>query len=79
MGRKGRPTKFILTYEQKIWDNYNPYAPMKEPTPKELKQHFNEVHLGKVSKALAYIAEMSGYEASNELITYKSKKLLSNV
>jgi hypothetical protein len=79
MGRKGRPTKFILTYAQKQWDNYSPYYPMKESTSKELKEHFNEVQMAKLSKALAYIAEMAGYEVSNTFITQKSKKLLSNV
>jgi hypothetical protein len=52
---------------------------MKESTSKELKEHFNEVQMAKLSKALAYIAEMAGYEVSNTFITQKSKKLLSNV
>jgi UDP-galactopyranose mutase len=79
MGRKGRPTKFTLTYAQKQWDNYSPYYPMKESTDKELKEHFNEVHMAKLSKALRYIAQMAGYQVSDVLISHKSEKLLSNV
>jgi hypothetical protein len=79
MGRKGRPTKFTLTYAQRQWDNYSPYYPMKESTDKELKEHFNEVHMAKLTKALGYIAKMAGYQVSDVLITHKSKKLLSNV
>ncbi len=79
MGRKGRPTKFTLTYAQKQWDNYSPYYPMKEPSAKELDEHFNQVHLDKVSKALGYIAQMAGYEVSDAIISIKSKKLLNHV
>jgi len=79
MGRKGRPTKYTMTYAQKQWDNYSPYYPMKEPTANELTQHFNEVQMAKLTKALRYIAQMAGHQVSDVLITHKSKKLLSNV
>ena len=79
MGRKGRPTKFTLTYAQRQWDNYSPYYPMKESTDKELTEHFNEAQMAKLTKALGYIAKMAGYQVSDVLITHKSKKLLSNV
>jgi hypothetical protein len=76
MGRKGRPTRYTLTYEQKVWDNYNPYHPMKEPTAKELTEHYNEKHLLKMNKALTYMANSAGYEADKAIITIISKRLL---
>jgi hypothetical protein len=79
MGRRGRPTKFTLTYEQKVWDNYSPYFPMKEPTAKELEQHYNEKHLMKMEKALTKICDLAGYQPNKGLITSISKRLLDTV
>jgi hypothetical protein len=79
MARRGRPTKFTLTYEQKVWDNYNPYFPMKEPTTKELAEHYNEKHLNKMEKALTKICDLAGYEPNKGLITRISKRLLDTV
>ena len=79
MGRRGRPTKFVLTYEQKVWDNYNPYYPMKEATPKELNEHYNEKHLKQMNKALTKVSEMAGYESSEAIITILSKRILGLV
>jgi hypothetical protein len=79
MGRRGRPTKFVLTYEQKVWDNYSPYFPMKEPTAKELEKHYDDKHLKKMEKALTKMCILAGYEPNKGLITSMSKRLLDTV
>lgn len=79
MGRKGRPTKFTLTYAQRQWDNYSPYYPMKEPNAKELDKHYDEKHLNGISKALTYIAQMAGYETNKTVISIYSKNILDTV
>jgi len=75
----GRPTKFVLTYEQQVWDNYNPYHPPKEAKHYELLEHKKEVELGRLQKQLTKLAELAGYEVNKGLITSISKRLLGNV
>lgn len=79
MGRKGRPTKFVLTYEQKVWDNYNPYHPMKDANYKELEEHYNEKHLKQMNKVLTQLATLAGYETNKSVINIYSKNLLDTV
>jgi hypothetical protein len=80
MANKGRPTKHILTYEQQVWDNYNPYSPAKEASDKELLEHKKDVGLERLQKQLTKLAQLAGYEEINKgLITSISKRLLSHV
>jgi hypothetical protein len=79
MGRKGRPTKYVLSYEQKVWDNYNPYNPPLDPRGKQLEQHYDEKKLLKMEKAVTQLANLAGYEANRGLITSISKRLLDAV
>ena len=74
-----RPTKYTLSYAQKVWDNYNPYYPLKEPSDKELLTHKEQVALKRLQKAYTKLAELAGYETSTTLITIISKKALRNV
>ena len=76
MGRRGRPTKYTMTYAQRQWDNYSPYAPMKEPTAKELKEHYSEKQLHTMNKALSDMSNLAGYEADEAIITILSKRIL---
>jgi hypothetical protein len=75
----GRPTKYVLTYEQKVWDNYNPYNPPKEAKHHELLDHKKEVELARLQKQLTKLSELAGYEPNKGLITSISKRLLNNV
>ena len=79
MSKRGRPTKFTLTYAQRQWDNYSPYYPMKEPNAKELKQYYSEKQLLTMNKVLSNIANLAGYESSEAIITILSKRMLGLV
>jgi hypothetical protein len=79
MGKKGRPTKYRLTYAQRQWDNYSPYAPMKEPTTKELKEYYSEKQLQTMNKALSEMSNLAGYELNEAIITILSKRILGLV
>lgn len=80
MANKGRPTKYVLTYEQQVWDNYNPYSPAKEASDKELFEHKQDIGLQRLQKQLTKLAKLAGYEEINKgLITSISKRLLGNV
>lgn len=79
MGRKGRPTKYTMTYAQKQWDNYNPYYPMKEPTAKELKEHYSDKELQVMNKALFQMSNLAGYELNQPMITILSRRILALV
>ena len=75
----GRPTKYFLTYEQKVWDNYSPYVKPKEYNEKELYTHKQELALKRLQKAYTRLSELAGYELNKALITSISKKALRNV
>jgi hypothetical protein len=79
MSNKGRPTKHVLSFEQQIWDNYNPYYQIKEHTDKELLTRKEQQELDRVSKAITKIADLAGYEITKHIATIISKKLLRNV
>lgn len=79
MGRKGRPTKYVLSYEQKVWDNYNPYNPPLDPRGKKLEEHYDEQKLKKMHKALTQLSILAGYEPNKTYITILSKRLLDTV
>jgi hypothetical protein len=79
MGRKGRPTKFVLTYEQKLWDNYNPYHPPVDPKGKQLDEHYDDKNLKKMNKVLTQICNLAGYEVNKSAINIISKNILDTV
>ena len=79
MGAKGRPTKYQLTYAQKVWDNYNQYHPVKEANDKELKEHQEDVRLQRLIKGYTKLAVLAGLEPTKAAITIISKKALHRV
>lgn len=79
MVRKGRPTKYVLTYEQQVWDNYNPYNPAKEASDKELIAHKTDVHLERLQKQYTKLAKLAGYEPNKVLINSISRRILRGV
>ena len=76
MGKIGRPTKYTMTYAQRQWDNYSPYYPMKEPTAKELKEHYSDKELQVMNKALFQMSNLAGYELNEAIIARLSKRML---
>jgi len=78
MGKPG-PKPKDKTFEEEVWDNYNPYYKSKEPTHKELQKRLDDKTLDRMHKNLTQIAEMAGYETSKGIITIISKKVLSTV
>ena len=82
MVSRGRPknkTKYQLTYEQQVWDNYNPYFKPKEYNHKEILTHNQKLQMNRLEKAYTKIAELAGYEPNKGLITSISKKAFDAV
>lgn len=80
MVKKGRPAKYELTYEQKIWDNYNPYNPPKEASDKELMTHKQELAFNRLVKGYTELAKLAGYEeVPKSFITLLVKRVLAKV
>jgi len=75
----GRPTKYVMSYEEQIWDNYSPYVKPKEYNEQELYTHKQEIALKRLQKAYTMLSELAGYEESKTAITIISKKALGNV
>lgn len=76
---RGRPTKYTMTYAQKVWDNYNPYAVPKEYNQKEILTHNEKLQLARLEKAYTKLAQLAGYEPNKAVINILSKKALGNV
>lgn len=79
MVKKGRPTKHVLSFEQIIWDNYNPYYQPKEASDKELLTRKEQVALERLQKAYTQLADLAGIEVSPGMITHISKRNLKRV
>ena len=78
MAKRG-PKPKEKTFEEEVWDNYNPYYKSKEPTAKEMQKRADDKTMERMNKNMALIAEMARYEASKSIITIISKKILSTV
>lgn len=78
MAKRG-PKPREKTFEEEVWDNYNPYYKVKEPTNKELDKRAEDKTLARMQKNITYIADQLGYESTPNIITIISKKILSEV
>jgi hypothetical protein len=78
MGKRGPKAK-EKTFEEEVWDNYNPYYKAKEPTVNEMQKRADDKTLARMHKNLTYISDQARYGATHNIITIISKKVLSAV
>jgi hypothetical protein len=78
VGKRG-PKAREITFEEEVWDNYNPYYQAKEPTAKEMQKRADDKTLARMNKNMTLIADNAGYVTSKQIITTISKKVLSAV
>lgn len=76
MGKRGPKPKEVEEFSIEVWDNYNPYYQLNEPTEKDLKKRFDEKALKRMEKNLTLIANSAGYETVPSYITHLAKKAL---
>jgi hypothetical protein len=79
MGRKGRPTKYVLTYEQRIWDNYSPYRKPVDKSGEKFDKHLKEKTLKRMKKVLEKMSGLAGYQKNDTVIDIISNRLLNAV
>ena len=79
MGKKGRPSKHVLTYAQEVWDNYNQYVPVKEASEEEFQNHKDKIKLEKMQKALTDLSKKAGFELTKAEITITAKRILHKI
>lgn len=78
MGKPG-PKPKEKSFEEEVWDNFDPYYKAKEPTAKEMQKRADDKTLTRMNKNLTLIADNAGYVTSKQIITTISKKVLSAV
>jgi UDP-galactopyranose mutase len=76
MGKRGPKPKEVEEFSIEVWDNYNPYYSLNEPSQKDLDRRFNEKALKRMEKNLTLIANSAGYIATSSSITHLAKKAL---
>ena len=76
MGKRGPKPKEVEEFSIEVWDNYNPYYQLNEPSEKDLKKRFDEKALKRMEKNLTLIANSAGYIATSSSITIIAKKVL---
>ena len=78
MGKRG-PKPKEKSFEEEVWDNFNPYYKTKEPTANEMQKRVDDKTLTRMQKNITYMADQLGYQATPNIITIISKKVLSAV
>jgi UDP-galactopyranose mutase len=76
MGKRGPKAKEVEEFSVEVWDNYNPYYKLNEPTQKELDKRFDEKALKRMQKNLDLMANLAGYKTTPSIITILAKKAL---
>ena len=78
MAKRG-PKPKEKTFEEEVWDNYNPYYKPKEPTVNEMQKRTDDKTLARMQKNMSYMSDQAGYGVTPNIITIISKKVLSAV
>ena len=76
MAKRGPKPKEVEEFSIEVWDNYNPYYSLNEPSQKDLDRRFDEKALKRMQKNIALIANSAGYQATPSMITILAKKAL---